>query len=173
MVHTLASIPIVRCCCAALCAMLGMSPISAQPTFPAADLAHCAEIDTDTVRLACFDALARALDARAEPPDDAAAETDTADAAVRGVDAFGSELVRDGSIEMPDEISSRFVGEFTGWRGNTVFTLENGQVWRQAEEDRLIYRADSPIVTLRRGTFDTYRLSVEGVGGSVRVLRVR
>jgi len=53
-----------------------------------------------------------------------------------------------------------------------VFRLENGQVWRQADSDRLAYAADSPLVTIRRGAFGTYRLTVEGLNRSTRVRRI-
>ena len=32
-----------------------------------------------------------------------------------------------------DTIESHIVGTFTGWRGKTVFKLDNGQEWKQAE----------------------------------------
>lgn len=158
--------------------MLGTGISNAQPAIPAADLARCAEITTDAVRLACFDALARELGAtddgaRGAPTPVAEASTTQETSSVPDdVDAFGRELINDGTALGPDQIESRFIGEFTGWRGNAVFRLENGQVWRQADTDRLIYRADSPIVTIRRGAFGTYRLTVEGLNRSVRVQRI-
>ena len=85
---------------------------------------------------------------------------------------FGAELIGGRETLGPDEIQSRLVGEFVGWRGNTTFTLENGQVWRQAEEGRLVFRSDAPLITIRRGAFGTYRLTVEGVNRSVRVRRL-
>jgi hypothetical protein len=50
--------------------------------------------------------------------------------------------------------------------------LENSQVWRQAEEGRLVFRSTAPLITIRRGAFGTYRLSVEGINRSVRVRRL-
>lgn len=164
--------------CAGLGLMLDPASSSAQPTLPAANLARCAEIATDTVRLACFDALARELVPQGNT--ERAAPQAVTEAVVESMpetesgneDVFGAELIGESRAQGPDEIQSRLVGQFTGWRGNTTFTLENGQVWRQAEADRLIYRAESPLITIRRGAFDTYRLSVEAVNGSVRVRRI-
>jgi hypothetical protein len=71
-------------------------------------------------------------------------------------------------------INSRIVGNFTGWRGNTVFELENGMVWRQAENDVFAVREmENPEVVIRPGLFGTWRLSVEGYSSAVRVERVR
>jgi len=156
--------------------MLGTTAIEAQPLIRATDLTRCARIETDAVRLACFDALAREL----EPDEDNGraalqpAVAGSADAlpAAEDEDAFGAELIRDADTRGPDRIESRLVGDFTGWRGNMTFTLENGQVWRQAEKGRLLFRADSPLVTIRRGAFSSYRLSVDGINRSVRVKRI-
>lgn len=32
----------------------------------------------------------------------------------------------------PDVIESRIEGEFEGWDGDTIFELENGQIWQQS-----------------------------------------
>ena len=158
---------------------LGMNGTAAQPASTTldsttSDLARCAAITSDPVRLACFDALARELERRPGAEPAAPAQRESADAAARteSEDAFGAELL--GGREAPglEEIESRLIGEFTGWQGNTTFRLENGQVWRQAERGRLVFRADAPLVTIRRGAFGTYRLSIEGVNRAVRVRRV-
>jgi hypothetical protein len=146
--------------------LLGNAALS-QSSVPAADLGDCAAIERDVERLACYDALARRTTAD-EPPIAPATASESAAA----IDAFGSELIESDDIDTPQEIRSRLIGEFAGWRGNTEFRLENGQVWRQAEEGRLVYEADAPLVTIRRGAFNSYRLSVEGVNRTVRVRRI-
>lgn len=167
---------IVRLCCASLCAAFGATVLDAQPSIPATDLARCAEIETNAVRLACFDVLARELgsDGNAEraAPEPAVSESANTMPATGNEDAFGAEFIRDAEAQGPSQIDSRLVGEFSGWRGNTTFTLENGQVWRQSEEGSLFFRSDSPLVTIRRGAFSSYRLSVEGINRAVRVRRI-
>ncbi|NNC65762.1 MAG: hypothetical protein HKN84_13335 [Gammaproteobacteria bacterium] len=150
--------------------------VFAQTSTGPADLARCAEVERDVARLACFDALAREHGQqtgteRAAPEATGVAPAETLTRA-ENEDAFGAELLDERDALGPDEIESRFIGEFTGWRGNTTFALENGQVWRQAEEGRLVFRSAEPLVTIRRGAFGTYRLTVEGVNRSVRVRRV-
>lgn len=72
------------------------------------------------------------------------------------------------------EISARIEGPFTGWDGNTVFKLDNGMIWKQAEGDTFYLKEiDSPLVTIKPGAFGTWRLSVEGYGSKVRVKRLQ
>ncbi|MCC5806750.1 MAG: hypothetical protein JJU00_10525 [Opitutales bacterium] len=94
-----------------------------------------------------------------------------------GEPSFGLEQVtqRVASIfqrDTPDEIESRIAGTFRGWRGNTVFKLENGQTWQQSGDGEFFVRLEDPVVRIRRGTFGSYLLSVEGYGSTVRVRRV-
>lgn len=167
---------------------------SAQTEISAAELQRCAAIERGVQRLDCYDALAQTrgaspasetvsvpAEARTETygaPTEAGPEPATpaergATASPGDVDEFGAELIRSDSDENGvDEIESRIVGKFTGWSGNTTFRLENGQVWQQIELTRFTYRADSPVVTIRRGTFGGYRLRVDGLNRSVRVRRI-
>lgn len=70
-------------------------------------------------------------------------------------------------------VVSRIAGEFRGWSGGTRFTLENGQVWRQAEGGSLSgVKADSPVVTIEPAILGTWRMRVEGFNQRVRVERV-
>ena len=72
----------------------------------------------------------------------------------------------------PEIIQSRIVGPFTGYKGNTVFTLENGQRWAQAQPDsRYFPVVESPPVIIVKGRIG-YRMYIAG-GGDVRVSRVR
>lgn len=72
----------------------------------------------------------------------------------------------------PDVIQSRIVGPFTGYKGNTTFTLENGQIWAQSQRDSMYFpKVDSPPVLIVKGTLG-YRMYVAG-GGDIRVQRVR
>ena len=72
----------------------------------------------------------------------------------------------------PDVIQNRIVGPFTGYKGNTTFTLENGQRWAQAQRDSMYFpKVDSPPVLIVKGTLG-YRMYIAG-GGDIRVQRVR
>lgn len=71
-----------------------------------------------------------------------------------------------------DRIESRIVNRFTGWTGNTVFQLENGQVWRQRMDGRYYRAMDKPSVILEKGTFGYWMTLVE-TGAKVPVSRVK
>ena len=86
-------------------------------------------------------------------------------------DAFGFEnrIFAEG----PEEIQSRYMGKFHGWSGRTLFRLENGQVWKQSDNSRLAWTADSPLITIKKAAFGSFRLEVEGVNKTCRVKRVK
>jgi hypothetical protein len=71
-------------------------------------------------------------------------------------------------------ITSRIVGKFTGWDGQTTFKLENGMIWEQADKDKFYIReVENPVVTIEPGAFKTWRLSVEGYASVCRVERIQ
>ena len=71
-------------------------------------------------------------------------------------------------------ITSRIVGRFDGWDGQTVFKLENGMIWGQADKDKFwVKEIDNPVVTIEPGMFGTWRLSVEGYNSNCRVERIQ
>ena len=74
--------------------------------------------------------------------------------------------------EGADDLTTRLAGSFTGWDGDTVFRLENGQLWQQIDSSYLYSRSESPRVTMRRAAFGSYLLQVEGIGWTVRVRRL-
>jgi hypothetical protein len=81
----------------------------------------------------------------------------------------------EGKQASKDTIVSRLVGEFTGWDSDTVFQLENGMIWKQSEKTDK-YFVDSttgPVVTIKAGMFNSWRLSVEGYNKSVQVDRIQ
>lgn len=71
-------------------------------------------------------------------------------------------------------VVSRIVGPFNGWDGKTTFTLENGQVWEQAEQGGLRgVNLDSPMVTIEPGMFGSWRIKIEGLNATTRVKRIK
>jgi len=86
---------------------------------------------------------------------------------------FGDETMPNADNDpQPGQITSRIIGEFSGWNGRTVFELENGQVWQQSSNGLLIVKLTNPRVTIKKATF-SYKLSVEGYNASVSVRRVK
>lgn len=80
----------------------------------------------------------------------------------------------EGKATRKEKIVSRLVGEFTGWDGETVFTLENGMVWKQDQSDKYFTKpAVNPEITIKPGMFNAWRLSVEGYNKSLQVARIQ
>ena len=77
------------------------------------------------------------------------------------------------AAEVVESIESRIPGVIYGWRGNTVFHLENGQVWKQSKMGGTYARkfTDPEIIIIKRG--ESYWLRIKGVKASVQVTRVR
>ncbi len=86
---------------------------------------------------------------------------------------FGDETMPNtDSDPKPGQITSRIIGEFGGWNGETVFELENGQVWQQSSNGLLIVRLTNQRVTIKNARF-SYKLSVEGYNASVSVRKIK
>jgi len=121
------------------------------------DADDCTRIENDTQRLKCYDDLFKRADA----------------------DAVGNPDLGAEQIEAPpiDFVEARLVGDFNGWTGKTVFTLDNGQVWRQTNNYIQDYIPRDPIpaakVTISKGMMGSYNLQVEGVKRIVQVKRVK
>lgn len=68
------------------------------------------------------------------------------------------------------EVVSRIVGDFDGWSGETLFRLENGQVWEQRLDGRYRYRGEpNPEVRIDRNWLGFFRMTVIGTGRTVGV----
>jgi hypothetical protein len=69
-------------------------------------------------------------------------------------------------------IESRIDGDFTGWEGQTIFKLVNGQIWQQAAYGARNHFIHSPQVMIYRSGSD-YRMRVDGVDGEIAVRRLK
>jgi hypothetical protein len=72
-----------------------------------------------------------------------------------------------------DGIRTRIAGEFRGWDGDTVFRLENGQIWKQRLPGNWYYRADSPEVELRKNLMGYWVMKVVAADRGVGVTRLQ
>ena len=71
-------------------------------------------------------------------------------------------------------ITSRIVGRFSGWDGQTVFKLENGMIWAQADNDKFwVKEVENPVAIIEPGMFGTWRLQIEGYNSKCRVKRIQ
>ena len=71
-------------------------------------------------------------------------------------------------------VESRIDGKFSGWRGHTVFRLENGQEWKQAESGSFTNgKYDHPKVRVKPMILGSWLMSIEACGCSLRVSRIK
>lgn len=141
----------------------------------------CTRIGDETQRLACYDeffertAVDTAENADTEPTNRESSEASSGPQAESAAAAkFGAEQIEMSPVT---SIEARLVGDFMGWTGKTVFTLDNGQVWRQTNNYIRDYIPRDPIpapkVTISRGRLGSYNLQVEGVKRIVQVKRTK
>jgi hypothetical protein len=69
-------------------------------------------------------------------------------------------------------IESTISGEIEGWDGETIFKLENGQIWQQAEYDYTYFYAYRPDVTIYP-TNTGCRMKVEDEEETVLAKRIK
>ena len=95
--------------------------------------------------------------------------------------AAATSVVSFGADSMPPEespgqltrIETRIAGPFTGWTGDTIFKLENGQVWKQAAAGYFTnIQLDHPEVVIKKLSFG-YLLTLPGHGETVFVRRIK
>lgn len=84
--------------------------------------------------------------------------------------AFGAAMLAPAAPE-PKEIESRISGSFIGWSGKTMFRLENGQVWQQAEPGVFATKMQDPTVVIKKLAFG-YLLTIPGDSDTVFVRRI-
>jgi len=84
--------------------------------------------------------------------------------------AFGAAMLAPSTPE-PKKIESRISGSFTGWSGKTLFRLENGQVWQQAEPGVFAAKMQDPTVVIKKLAFG-YLLTIPGDSDTVFVRRI-
>ena len=180
---------------AALCAAAGAS---AQPP---PSLQSCAAIARDSERLACFDALTRGAAADAavpatvgasastppvqKPAKPAAAAADAATAPAGAAPLLSPEqklgLTPEGLRRLeakqgvkPPEVkglTAHISSVSRGASGRMVFTLDNGQTWRQAETRSSFEAAPGDVATISSGALGSFFLAT-GRHNSTRVERI-
>jgi hypothetical protein len=70
-------------------------------------------------------------------------------------------------------ITSRIVGNFSGWDGQTVFQLENGMIWAQSDKDKFyVKELENPVAVIEPGLFGSWKLHIEGHDSECRVERL-
>ncbi|WP_269513740.1 hypothetical protein [Brevundimonas subvibrioides] len=140
-------------------------------------LLACREITGETARLACYDATAAAFDTAEREGEvtvvDRAAARDTR-TRLFGLDLDTANLF--GRLRQDEPISAietTLVSARQDHRRQWTFTLADGSVWRQIDQEQVTGRtAAGASVRIRQGAVGSYLLSVDG-SRSVRARRER
>ena len=143
-----------------------------------AALARCRAIADPAARLACYDALAPATEAKpgssSAAPAAAGAPAQPAAAPPQSPAAqFGLERKVAPPKDLPDQIDTRIAGRFEGWWPSAVIQLANGQVWQFIDSDSRYYDLDSPKVTITRGVLGAFYFNVDGDNHTALIRRVK
>jgi len=69
-------------------------------------------------------------------------------------------------------VESTIAGDFNGWDGETMFKLDNGQIWEQAEYEYMYSYAYRPDVTIYQ-TSGGCRMKVEDEEDTILVRRIK
>lgn len=72
----------------------------------------------------------------------------------------------------PDVIESHIDGQFEGWDGETIFKLENGQIWQQSSYAYTYHYAYRPEVIIYK-TRGGWKMKVDGVDDTIYVKRLK
>lgn len=70
-------------------------------------------------------------------------------------------------------VKRRIAGKFTGWDGKTVFTLDNGEVWRQRLPGRYAVVMENPEVEIFRNLLGFHELKILKTGKRIGVSRIK
>lgn len=105
---------------------------------------------------------------------DAPAAAVAESAAVATADPVDRRGLPSDSGDDEEPIVARLQGEFTGWDGQTVFKLDNGMIWVQADRDKHYVKAvNNPQVTITPGMFNAWYLSTEESNARCKVRRIQ
>ena len=85
-------------------------------------------------------------------------------------DEEAEEAAREAALNEPFE--AEIVGPFGGWSGKTVFTLSNGQVWRQRNGSNYRHTAQGQTVAVKKNFLGLLTLTVLSSGRTVGVYRI-
>ena len=73
--------------------------------------------------------------------------------------------------EGPELVESQIDGEFSGWEGETIFKLTNGQIWQQSSYAYTYSYSYRPKVLIFKAG-GGYQMKVDGVDGRITVTRL-
>ena len=149
-----------------------------------AEFAKCADLANPTERLKCFDAaVPAAKNALGAAPPKAKEEAGSVQQfgftpppkPVLKPEDFGKPPAPPEEPKEITEITSTVLEFAKTPIGRMVLILDNGQVWRQLDADTTEVRdvARGAKITIEKGVFGSYNLTIEGRNGLIKVTRLK
>lgn len=80
------------------------------------------------------------------------------------------EAAEEAALNEPFE--AEIVGPFNGWSGKTVFTLSNGQVWRQRSGSNYRHTAKGQTVEVKKNFMGLWTMRVKSSGRTIGIYRI-
>ncbi|WP_417319254.1 hypothetical protein [Emcibacter sp.] len=149
---------------------MGALPVQAEASSLENQIKKCRAIESDSARLACYDALGRASTAVAVP--DKAVEP----VVPRAEQNFGAEKVEKKATDSKEELSS-ITATVTKvvWSPRKQFAvyLDNGQIWMQKDNQRVNLPDEDFTVEIKKGALGSYKMTVPGRKSFIRVVRYK
>lgn len=71
------------------------------------------------------------------------------------------------------KLEASVIPSFKGWSGQTVFHLDNGQVWQQRQTGKMRYSGNDATVVITRNVMGRYVMKHPDSGRAVGVKRIR
>jgi hypothetical protein len=142
----------------------------------------------DADRLACYDSAVKSMNAEARRASEAReAEASAAKAAAAAAAATAAaaaaqqaEAERKDSFGKPaaasetvSEIAATISEVLKDSTGKSVFVLDNGQIWRQADAFNLPNARVGTSVTIKRGALGSFRMVPSDSNRSIQVIRMK
>ena len=76
--------------------------------------------------------------------------------------------------EKAGPVQARIQGQFSGFSGGSELTLDNGQVWKQADGTKIACMSSSnPKVTIRRSLMGNWMAAVDGCADTTSMVRTK
>jgi hypothetical protein len=86
---------------------------------------------------------------------------------------FGLEHRKKSKAEQPDELKLKWTRKMKDAYGKWIIFLENGQVWRQTDNDSFDFYNSEQLVVISRGFLGSFFLSEPDGNRRIRVMRVK
>lgn len=78
------------------------------------------------------------------------------------------------TTEKAGPVQARVKGTFAGFTGHTQVTIDNGQVWQQADGSKAsCLSSENPKITIRRSLMGNWMAAVDGCNDTVPLTRVK